>query len=68
MIMKFKEIEIINYIKNVNPLRIERFIMGYKLTTKEIEVILKENPNNKRLIDYYQCENKHVYEKKCKQR
>ena len=42
--------------------------MEYKLTTKEIEVILKENPNNKRLIDYYQYGNKHVYEKKCKQR
>ena len=56
--------EIINYIKNVNPLRIERFIEGYKLTDEEITIILKENPNNYRLIEainYYQDKNKFVY-------
>ena len=56
--------EIINYIKNVNPLRIERFIEGYKLTDEEIAIILKENPNNYRLIkaiNYYQNKNKFVY-------
>ena len=59
--------EIINYIKNANPLRIERFIMEYKLTSEEIEFILKENPDNERImdaIDYYQYGNKYVYEKK----
>ena len=59
--------EIINYIKNANPLRVERFIMGYKLMSDEIETILKENPDNERImdaIDYYQYGNKYVYEKK----
>lgn len=58
--------EIINYIKNVNPLRIKRFIQGYKLTDEEIAIILKENNNNsiKDAINYYQYGKKYVYKRR----
>ena len=61
------EEEIIEYISSKHIMQAERFIKGYKLSEKEIDILLEifTNDSFKKAIDYYQRGDKEAYIK-CK--
>lgn len=59
--------DIIDYVKNISPYRVKRFIQGYKLTEEEIKFFKNKYYNDSEIIDaiaYYQENNYEVYKKR----
>lgn len=57
--------EIINYALNLNIEETRKFVLGYKLTTEEIELFenkFKKEPRVLAALEYYQKNNKFIYD------